>query len=139
MKGVFRLHDVHAGAQACRGNVAALGGQKIAALLHTPFNSSGHALVAAACESGKVEGAGDVLADGTFGKPLYEGMPTFGNGLAADVVERVPDVVATGQHTAQDEGGRDGRVIAVKDVLAAGHVGKRSISHVCKYMRNTLV
>lgn len=139
MKGVFRLHDVHAGAQACRGNVAALGGQKIAALLHTPFNSSGDALVTAACESGKVERADNVLADGTFGKPLYEGMPTLGKGAAADVVERVPDVVATGQHTAQDEVARDGRVVLVKDVFTAGHMRKRSISHVCKYLTNTLV
>lgn len=60
--------------------------------------------MAAACESGKVEGADDVLADGTFGKPLYEGMPALGKGLAADVVEFVPNVVATGQHTTQDEG-----------------------------------
>ena len=138
MKGVFRLHDVHAGAQACRGNVAALGGQKIAALLHTPFNGSGDALVAAACESGKVEGAGDVLADGTFGKPLYEGMPTLGKGCLADVVECVPDVVATSQHTAQDKVARDGRIVLVKDVLAARHVGEVAVSHVCKYLINTL-
>lgn len=107
-------------------------------LLHTPFNSSGNALVAAACESGKVEGTNNVLADGTLGKPLYEGMPALGKGLAADVIEFVPSVVATGQHTAQDEGGRDGRVIAAKDVFTAGHVGKITVSHVCKYHLNTL-
>lgn len=70
--------------------------------------------------------------------PCMEGMPAFNKGLVVDAVECVPDVVATGQHTAQDEGGRDGRVIAVKDVLAAGHVGKITVSHVCKYHLNTL-
>ena len=93
--------------------------------------------MAATCESGNVERADNVLADGTLGKPLYEGMPALGKGLGADVVEFVPDVVATGQHTTQDEGGRDGRVIATKDVFTAGHVGN-TVFHVCKYHLNTL-
>jgi len=60
-------------------------------------------------------------------------MPELGKGLAADVVECVPHVVATSQHTAQDEGVRNGRIVLVKDVLAARHMGEVAMSHVCKY------
>lgn len=136
MKDTFGLHDVHAGTQAGRSNVAAFDWQEIAALFHAPFNSSGNALMAADCESGKVERADDVLADGTFGKPLYEWMPALGKGSAADVAEFVSDVVATSQHTAQDEGVRNGRPVLVKDVLAARLMGKFTMSYVCTYRLN---
>ena len=65
-------------------------------------------------------------------------MPAFSKGLVVDAVECVPDVVATSQHTAQDEGGRDGLVVLAKDVFTAGHVGEITVSHVCKYHFNTL-
>ena len=80
--------------------------------------------MAAAGEPGKVEGTDNVLADGTLGKPLYEGMPAFSKGLVVDAVECVPDVVATSQHTAQDEGGRDGLVVLAKDVSPPGMWGR---------------
>lgn len=65
-------------------------------------------------------------------------MPAFGKGLAADVAEFVPDVVATSQHAAQDKGVRNGRIVLMKNVLAARHVGKVALSHVCKYRLNIL-
>ena len=101
-------------------------------------HGSGNALVAASCESGNVESADDILADGTFCEALLQVVPAFCNGCLADMVERFLDAGTAGQHPAKDEVVRDGRLVLMKDVFAAGHVGKRSMSHVCKYLINIL-
>ena len=106
MKGVFRGHNVHAGSQACRRNVAAfhgVDGPASAFPFRASLNGPHNVLVAASRQPGKVEGTDDIAGYAALREPYQEWGPMLGNGAAADVVQFIKDVGASVQDAGKDQ------------------------------------